>query len=170
MDSLELREVKEVQAKCLVPANRECIKTDLATCIQEREGVRIEVRARGAERDTDELKSEHLYMYKSYQWKTSSQDLETLPLDLPQTSHESCVSTHVWMCVWVCTVSDPTVPFTHATLLLTLSYSKNSSLSSCEQFLPMGQTLIKPLRNSMKVPLCGCVECEGVWSVRVCGV
>jgi len=60
VDSLELREVKEVQAKCLVPANRECIKTDLATCIQEREGVRIEVKARGAERDTDELKSEHL--------------------------------------------------------------------------------------------------------------
>ena len=82
------------------------------------------------------------------------------------------------MCV--CTVSDPMVPFTHATVLLTLSYSKNSSLSSCEQFLPMGQTLIKPLRNSMKVPLCGCVECEGVWSegvwsedvwsVRMCGV
>lgn len=37
--------------------------------------------------------------------------------------------------------------------LLTLSYSKNSNLSSRVQFLPMGQTLMRPLRNSMNVPL-----------------
>ena len=35
----------------------------------------------------------------------------------------------------------------------TLSYSKNSSLSCCVQFLPTGQRLISPFLNSIKVPL-----------------
>ena len=37
--------------------------------------------------------------------------------------------------------------------LQTLSYSKNAILSSCVQFLPMGETFNMPFRNSIKVPL-----------------
>ena len=37
--------------------------------------------------------------------------------------------------------------------ILTLSYSWNAILSSCEQFRPMGETFIIPLRNSTNVPL-----------------
>lgn len=36
-----------------------------------------------------------------------------------------------------------------------LSYFSNSSLSACVQLRPIGETLISPLRNSIKVPLGG---------------
>ena len=44
--------------------------------------------------------------------------------------------------------------------LLTLSYFSNSSRSSFEQFLPMGEMLIMPFRNSINVPLQKCQKYE----------
>lgn len=42
----------------------------------------------------------------------------------------------------------------------TLSYSLKAILSSCEQFLPMGDTFIRPLRNSTNVPLYIITTCK----------